>query len=78
MDKDGRLRVSLDEKLKRPQGLCVSVHCGCEENAIRIHAILNAYLCKEHLQSAHRCDEDWQDCHDLPVNFAEFRYRVIP
>ena len=67
--------VQQREKMKRAQGLCASVGRTDSENAEIIRTILAEYLDGERLQYAHRAADDWRNCDDLPVDFAQFRYR---
>lgn len=69
-------RPVLQEKLRRPDGLCTSIARTDEQNAARIKVVLDAYLGGTHLQSSARCDSIWHDVLDLPQDFVNFRFRV--
>lgn len=68
--------MKLKEMLARPSGLCTSIACDDEENAIRIILIITSYVSGTNLQRSPRSADEWELSQDLPMDFATYRYRV--
>jgi hypothetical protein len=66
---------SLDEKIRRPQGVCTSVANKLIDNMLIVGHIMGTFSVCE-LERASRTADDWEPVTDLPMNFETYRYRV--
>ena len=66
-----------DKSLRESDGLCTSCNRDARENLARIRAILDAYESGAPMQRASRMDDAWTVCDNIPMNFEDYRYRII-
>ena len=65
------------QKLSSPNGLCTNVMKTDEENADRMVSIIRYYLQGGTMERTRRESEEWIAVESLPMNFADFRYRIL-
>lgn len=67
-------------KLRRPQGLCCSIGRTDYDNREVIRVILDAYIAYldggPELETAHRASAVWLPVSGLPIDFANYCYRI--
>jgi hypothetical protein len=72
------ITATLMEKAQREEGIVTSIHLSDKGNAAIIQFILDSFFKNLHLQVSSRNEQNWTDVIDLPVDFGNFRYRIVP
>jgi hypothetical protein len=64
-------------KIRSMHGLCTNVCKDDRINADRMAYILRMYLAGHELQYSNRNSDSWNLCDSLPMNFEDYRYRIM-